>query len=504
MTTPGYKAFEVKQQEAKAQRDAKMATFAAYLAPLEAGEFDLYYYQACAKAYDIGLHKPEAEHCFLKRWPKTEPKKVKVRLAVVYSDMVTDGKSFGASPDGANGIEFTPFEFVSAEKIPPRDWVYKPIYIRRHVSLTAARGGTGKSSLALVEALAMATGFPLHGIAPIGGPKRVAYWNGEDGVDELQRRIAAICKYFMFDEHAVGDRLFIDSGREMPIKLATMDGGTFKIADPVVDQLIAAIDARGLDVFIVDPYVASHGVSENDTVMQDQIVKKWGLIGERTNVAIGLVHHNRKALSGPQAQIEDFRGASSIIDAARVRRSLNNMTEQQAKDAGVNPDRKNFYVSADLSRSNLQPPATALTWYELESVDLNNATATQESDHIGVPVPWEYKRLAEAPATPEQERGVLDAVKKRERWRVDMQSPEWIGHPIVAALGLLPDDIKGKTNMAKAHRQRVATMIVDLDNEGAITKVQANDANGIERWYWSTLKPSPRTSPVMGDGRGDD
>ena len=89
----------------------------------------------------------------------------------------------------------------------------------RQVSLTVAPGGTGKSSLATVEALAMATGRKLLHDEP-WERVRVWLWNGEDPKDELQRRIAAACLHYGISREEIAGRLFVDSGRNSGIVIA--------------------------------------------------------------------------------------------------------------------------------------------------------------------------------------------------------------------------------------------------------------------------------------------
>ena len=83
-----------------------------------------------------------------------------------------------------------PYVFRPAAEIPPREWLYGRHYIRHFVSTTIAPGGVGKSALAITEALAMATGRPLLGVQPLKR-LRVAYWNGEDPLEETERRVVA-------------------------------------------------------------------------------------------------------------------------------------------------------------------------------------------------------------------------------------------------------------------------------------------------------------------------
>ena len=105
-----------------------------------------------------------------------------------------------AADDNANRpssqvITPTLYIWTDPAKIPRRQWIYKPYYIRKFAGSTVATGGAGKSSLLLVEAVAMASGKDLLGVQPEPG-LRVWYWNGEDPQDELQRRVQAIFKHY--------------------------------------------------------------------------------------------------------------------------------------------------------------------------------------------------------------------------------------------------------------------------------------------------------------------
>jgi hypothetical protein len=63
-------------------------------------------------------------------------------------------------------IRATPYIHVDPKKLKPRGCIYEPGYIRKFISMTIATSKVGKSSKAIVEALAMVTGLPLLGIRP--------------------------------------------------------------------------------------------------------------------------------------------------------------------------------------------------------------------------------------------------------------------------------------------------------------------------------------------------
>lgn len=174
-----------------------------------------------------------------------------------------------------------------------RDWLYGRFLIRRQVSLTVAPGGTGKSSLAVVEALALATGRKLLHDTPYG-QSRVWLWNGEDPLDELQRRIMAACVHYGISREEIADGLFVDSGRNTEIIIARMERNEVKIAVPVFDALVRTIEENEIDVVSIDPFVSCHAVPENDNGAIDRVVKTYAKIADKTGCAIHLVHHSRK------------------------------------------------------------------------------------------------------------------------------------------------------------------------------------------------------------------
>jgi len=67
-----------------------------------------------------------------------------------------------------------------------------------------------------------------------------------------------------------------------------------QIAQPVVDQVVATIRANDIGLLIVDPFVASHRVTENDNPAIELVAATWARIADVTGCAIELVHHSRK------------------------------------------------------------------------------------------------------------------------------------------------------------------------------------------------------------------
>ena len=179
------------------------------------------------------------------------------------------------------------FTWIDPSLIPPREWLYGRHMLRQQVSVTVAPGGIGKSSNGIVEALAMVTGRPLTG-EWVQGPMRVWLYNLEDPTEELQRRITAAMIHHGITPGDLGDRLFMDSGRDHPLCTAqqTRDGIIINVDD--LDAMTILMKERRIDVLIVDPFVSSHRVNENDNGAIDLIAKQfWAALAAALQLRCG-------------------------------------------------------------------------------------------------------------------------------------------------------------------------------------------------------------------------
>jgi len=149
----------------------------------------------------------------------------------------------------------------------------------------------------------MVSGRNLLGI-PSDNKLRVWYWNGEDPREEIERRVEAACLHFGVDPASIEGRLFIDSGRETEIIVATQTKAGAVIASPIEAALTDALKSGRFDVLTVDPFVAAHRVSENDNMAIDAVAKTFGRIAGATNCAVETVHHVRKT-GGAEITAED-------------------------------------------------------------------------------------------------------------------------------------------------------------------------------------------------------
>jgi hypothetical protein len=328
-----------------------------------------------------------------------------------------------------------------------RRWLYGKHYIRKFISATLAAGGLGKSSLDLVEAIAIATGINLLGV-PVPDWLRVAYW-GEDPADEIERRVGAILKHFKISREKIEGWLFVDSFRNQPLRVASLEKG--EIVFPDADALTKALIESRIDVLILDPFVKTHGVSENDNAAIDRVARNLGDIAEEANCSIELAHHVRKASNFGRAEVtaDDGRGAGSLKDAARCVRVMNRMTADEAPSAQVKEkDRKRYFRVDDDGKANMTAPAEAATWFRLVSVPLYNNPADPNAygDEIGVATSWQLPGVF-AGTPPDALARVQAEIDARGPWAKDSQAHDWVGHAIARVLEVDATEDPGKTRV---------------------------------------------------------
>jgi hypothetical protein len=274
---------------------------------------------------------------------------------------------------------FVPFDLAS---LPPREWLYGQHYQRRTVSATVAPGGFGKTTLCMVEAVAMATARDLLGEQPTAR-LRVWYHNGEDSLEELHRRIGAICLHYGVPQEELEGWLFPTSGAEVPLRVA-QGHGDLKIDAPLVQLIKDEILANKIDVAILDPLVTLHSVPEQDNTKMDTVVRIFAAIADTQDCAVELAHHTRKLAAGATDYGgDDMRGASATKDAVRAARVLNQMTTKEAETAGIEGHERHSYFRVDTVKRNNAPPSRAV-WRRFLNVLLPN------TDYVGVVVPWAF------------------------------------------------------------------------------------------------------------------
>jgi hypothetical protein len=371
----------------------------------------------------------------------------------------------GATPPPLPPPPLRPFAPRATADIPPRRWLHAAHYIRGNVTMTVAPGGFGKSSLVIANAIEMVLGRGYLGPDPTEGAVRVAYWNIEDPAEEIERRIAAFCQQHTIDSAALAGRLFV-GGRMRPgarfVKLDRRTGGAV-VKREMFEALAIYIRDNEIDCVILDPFVAFHGVPENDNGLMELVVSEFKRLAEETGCCVELVHHTRKRQGGAGGELtdEDSRGASAVGYAARSIRVINRMTEDEAGACQVPPEERSAYLRVDRNKRNMAPPEKA-TWFHLASVALANGDDVQAVER------WSYT-AGDGRVDPALAIWAKEEVG-RQPYKTAPQADGWFGHTLAARLGFAVDEA--------GVRRRIKVIISRLEIMGALARETRPDPVG--------------------------
>lgn len=362
----------------------------------------------------------------------------KFLAASAYFDVIDTEPAAGEGARTIGPLVAQPIDLSRLAALPPRPWLYGYKFQRGYSGFIAAPGGVGKTAYVIAMALACASGQTLLHDAPVK-PLKVWIYNLEDGLDEMLRRIKGAMMYYgMLDRDDVLANLRLNSGRDRQIKIVdTGPDGSFRVK-PDKAALVAELVRDGIDLLIVDPYLRSHGVSENDNEAQDEVMRLFNEIAEEARVGIVLVHHTKKgAVAG---DMDSLRGGSTQIGGARSAFTITNFAKEDAKKFGLTDEQRAQIKRVDDAKNNMAPAGGA-EHFRLLSVNLGNGDETYpKGDFVQVAVPWSPPKLEADSADLERiAREIGDAVGLPDGQRYTLtkrgNADLWAGHHIIERLG---------------------------------------------------------------------
>ncbi len=229
--------------------------------------------------------------------------------------------------------------------------------------------------------------------------------------------------------------------------------------------------SKGVDVLIIDPFISSHQVAENNNGAVDMVVKAWAAIASACNCAIELVHHARKG-NGNETTVDDGRGASALIGAVRSARVLNRMNDKEAAKCAIALGERAEYVRVNIVKSNLARSTECPQWFRLASHILPNG------DDVGIVEGWKWLAVVAASEFDEADRKAVQTIVGSGNYKLHRTSgQEWVGLHIAPVFGL--DHIATK----ETEKNRMVKIINMLIAEGVIKAVRKKDRNSAERSF---------------------
>jgi AAA domain/Primase C terminal 2 (PriCT-2) len=254
-----------------------------------------------------------------------------------------------------------------------RRWLYGVDLVRKDITIVAAPGGVGKSTLAIGISTCLATNKELLGEKIWAKNLTALYINGEDPYEELERRIHAFDLKHGITEQEL-DRLIVygnDDWEAQMLSLLRTQDKTSVIDDNGIAHLQRLIEEFRPDLVVIDPLINFCGGNINDNAVMGMVMRALKGLATKFDCAIMVVHHTRKGsdLNNQEA----VSGAATIVNLARRTITTVPMSLDEAKELAILPSEKWRYFKVVTAKTNMSPKTDDAPWYELTSVTLPNA-----------------------------------------------------------------------------------------------------------------------------------
>ena len=271
---------------------------------------------------------------------------------------------------------------------PPRGWLLGNSFCRRLLSSLLGTGGVGKSALRCLQAIALASSRNLTG-EHIFQRTRVLIVSLEDDADELRRRVLAARLHHGVAAEELDGWLLLSAPGGSAGKLMTLGTRTGQMVEgDLAKHIEAAVAQHKIGLVILDPYIKSHGIPENDNNAMDAVAQLLSDLAAKLNIAIDVPHHTTKGAADP-GNADRGRGASATINAARLAYTLSTMSQDEAERFNISEEDRRAYVRLDRAKLNVARTTGPATWFKLIGVRLDNGDATYPAgDEVQTVEPW--------------------------------------------------------------------------------------------------------------------
>ena len=199
---------------------------------------------------------------------------------------------------------------------PPPRFVWDGYAPRGVVTLLGAHGGTGKSTIALMLAAAVATGRELFGIATEPAP--VVFASFEDGAHIVRHRLAHICQCLGINPAELAGLHIVD-GTANPELFASEGRGPGDVT-PAYGELLALVQQTGAGLVIVDNASDAYGGDEIQRRQVRAFMRSLAVIAREGDAAVLLLAHVDKGTSRKErSDTEGYSGSTAWHNSARSR-----------------------------------------------------------------------------------------------------------------------------------------------------------------------------------------
>jgi hypothetical protein len=266
------------------------------------------------------------------------------------------------------GADFNP------AAIPHRQWLLGHRRALGEVTVDIGPPGVNKSSLILIDAVAIVTGRTLLADVPYSKGD-VLLFAGEDSRRDVEAKLAGILAYYEIPTADLGGRLHV-------VYLAEVDPLAYSFAQML--ESAARINRELLDwiksfpnlvAALIDPVAAWHLIIENDTSAMKVLCTELRRTAVAGNIHIGFDHHITKAtMSDPEGHVGNLAAARGAYIAADARWAftLAKLRQQTANEFGISAPDQPRYRRLDSLKASYGPDDVETRLLQVRSVTIAN------------------------------------------------------------------------------------------------------------------------------------
>jgi hypothetical protein len=259
--------------------------------------------------------------------------------------------------------------FIDKEP-PDLEWIFKGTLLARTTGLLVGPGAAGKSTLAILLLIAVATGRDiLPGIFTPTKAGKVLGVFAEDDEAIIHHRMHNMVNILFFDDPEAKEllrqnmRIVTTTGHD--VRFLSQAGGDL-MESPFFKEVFEAIKGvEGLCFIVLDPVSRYHGAEENDNGAGTFLVSLLEKIAQQTGAAVLALHHVGKRAGSDvhgfdldSAMHQDAsRGASGLTNGVRWQCNLFGLPEKNVKKIiGVPSSVPGQYLALKVCKKNYGAP----------------------------------------------------------------------------------------------------------------------------------------------------
>jgi putative DNA primase/helicase len=221
-----------------------------------------------------------------------------------------------------------PINDLADAKVPPPDFWWHGYVPAGLVTALGAHGGTGKSMLGLMLAVAAALGRDLFGVPTRRA--RTCFFSAEDPAQILRHRLKWICGEWSVDPAALEGWLhLLDATDGDPRLFHQAQGGTARMGNvtPTYHALLDYIEAKQIDLLVVDNSSDTFDGNENDRSSVRGFMRSLMRLAQPARGLLLLTHVDKGTARGDRAGAEGYSGSTAWHNSARSRLFLQRLKD---------------------------------------------------------------------------------------------------------------------------------------------------------------------------------